>query len=162
MGDLKNTPVPSGPHTTKTVVNGNSTTDGMTTQPFYIGNAVSSGTDTATPKYPVPSKDELGYAQKSTPGSVGPPQPVPTGPHTKKDTVIGNATTDAFVTTPKYIGSAVPAESTAATPSYPSSVKLGYNQTSKKQTLAEESHSDSDSGEESDSNKDLVDPKNFI
>lgn len=33
VGDLKVTPVPSGPHTTVTVVNGNTTTDGITTQP---------------------------------------------------------------------------------------------------------------------------------
>lgn len=31
VGDLNNTPVPNGPHTTKTVVNGNVTTDSMTT-----------------------------------------------------------------------------------------------------------------------------------
>lgn len=31
VGDLNNTPVPNGPHTTKTVVNGNVTTDAMTT-----------------------------------------------------------------------------------------------------------------------------------
>lgn len=31
VGDLNNTPVPNGPHTAKTVVNGNVTTDSMTT-----------------------------------------------------------------------------------------------------------------------------------
>ena len=31
VGDLNNTPVPNGPHTTKTVVNGNVTTDAITT-----------------------------------------------------------------------------------------------------------------------------------
>jgi len=130
MTDLKNTPVPNGVHTAKTVVNGNTITDGFKTQPFYIGNNVPAISTLPTPSYPVKnSKDELGYAQKSTPGSVGPPQPVPTGPHTAGVSVIGNHTTDAFVTTPKYIGSSVPSESTTATPSFPSDVKLGYNQT---------------------------------
>ena len=31
MGDLKNTPVPNGPHTKTTVINGNTTTDAMIT-----------------------------------------------------------------------------------------------------------------------------------
>lgn len=53
VGDLKTVPVPLGAHTKNTVVNGNTTMDNYTTQPFYIGNSVASETDKATPLYPV-------------------------------------------------------------------------------------------------------------
>jgi hypothetical protein len=174
VGDLKNTPVPNGPHTKVTVVNGNTTTNAMTTQPAFVGNGPPTESTTATPSYPVDKKDRLGYAQVSPPVAVAVGDlkhtPVPTGPHTTKTVVNGNTTTDGITTQPFYIGNAVSSGTTTATPKYPvpSKDELGYaqkstpNQTSKKQTLAEESHSDSDSGEESDSNKDLVDPKNFI
>lgn len=163
VGDLKVTPVPNGAHTSKIVDNGNATTSAIVTQPFYIGNSVASESTAKTPNYPVASKDQLGYAQVTTPGSIGPPGIVPTGAHTSGDTVIGNHTTDAFTTQKRYIGTAPPAISPDSTPSYPSPVKLGYNQTATKaQALAEESHSDSDSGSESDQEKEFVDPKNFV
>lgn len=55
--------MPNGPHNDKTVVNGNTTTDAMTTQKYYIGNGPAAASDVPTPSFPVLKKDRLGYAQ---------------------------------------------------------------------------------------------------
>jgi hypothetical protein len=108
MGDLLNTPVPNGPHTKRTVVNGNVTNDSYTTQPHYIGNGPAAISPLATPSYPIRDpKEALNYAQQMS--QVTAPvkavaagdlltNPIPNGPHTTRIVVNGNTTTDSFTT----------------------------------------------------------------